>query len=107
MAVKFSRLTGMGAATYREGYNLMIPWFERPVIYDVRSHPMDFKSQSGSKDLQTINVTMRVIYKPNQDNLRDLYRLLGYDYDARVLPSIVQEVLKSVIAQYTATQLIT
>ena len=51
MAVKFSRLTGMGSSTYREGYNIMIPWFERPVIYDVRSHPMDFKSSSGSKDL--------------------------------------------------------
>jgi len=54
-----------------------------------------------------IDLTVRIIYKPNQDKLCDLYRNLGKDYDAWVLPSIVQEVLKSVVAQYTATQLLT
>merc|ERR1719277_2778088 len=32
--------------------------------------------------------------------------MLGYDYDEKVLPSIINEVLKSVVAQYNASQLI-
>ena len=76
----------------------MLPWFERPVIYDVRSHPHNFKSATGSKDLQMVDITVRVLYKPNSVNLVEVYRYLGKDYDERVLPSIVQEVLKSVIA---------
>jgi len=32
--------------------------------------------------------------------------LLGPDYDERILPSIVNEVLKSVVAQFNATQLL-
>jgi len=32
---------------------------------------------------------------------------VGKDYDARVLPSIVQETLGTVVAMYNATQLLT
>lgn len=38
---------------------------------------------------------------------RSSYRELGTDYDEKVLPSIVNEVLKSVVAQFTAAQIIT
>lgn len=81
----------------------MWPWFERPIIYDVRSHPKNFESQTGSRDLQMVNLTVRVLYKPNQEKLVETYRLVGRDYDTRVLPSLVHEVLKSVVAQYNAT----
>jgi prohibitin 2 len=38
--------------------------------------------------------------------LQTIYRKLGKDYDQRVLPSIVNEVLKSVVAQYNASALL-
>jgi len=50
-----------------------------------------------------VNVKMRVLVRPNSDALPELYRYLGMDYDGRVLPSIGNEVLKSVIARYSAT----
>ncbi|GMH36677.1 hypothetical protein BSKO_04550 [Bryopsis sp. KO-2023] len=37
---------------YPEGTHLLIPWFERPIIYDVRAKPGLINSTSGSKDLQ-------------------------------------------------------
>lgn len=76
----------------------MMPWFERPIIYDVRTHPTVIKSMTGSKDLQMINISLRVLYRPDPTKLPQVYRYLGLDYDARVLPSIVNEVLKSVVA---------
>jgi prohibitin 2 len=50
-----------------------------------------------------VDISLRVLYRPESDNLVALYRKLGKDYDTRVLPSIVNEVTKSVVAQYNAT----
>lgn len=39
---------------YPEGTHFMIPWFDRPVIYDVRARPNLVESTSGSRDLQMV-----------------------------------------------------
>lgn len=106
-AIKFNKLKGILPTVYKEGWHLMLPWLERPIIYDVRTHPQIFKSQTGSKDLQFVDLTVRVLYRPDAFKLPEIYRFIGRDYDERVLPSIVNEVLRSTIAQYNATQLLT
>ncbi|ORE10823.1 prohibitin-2 [Rhizopus microsporus var. microsporus] len=106
-AIKYTRLFGVQDNIYNEGTHFMIPWFETPIIYDVRAKPRNVASLTGTKDLQMVNITCRVLSKPRVDQLATVYRTLGQDYDERILPSIVNEVLKSVVAQFTASQLIT
>jgi len=63
-------------------------------------------STTGTFDLQMVEVDLRVLPKPSIPTLPLIYKDLSRDYNDRVLPSIVNEVCKAVIAQYSASDLL-
>jgi prohibitin 1 len=106
-AVIFDRFHGVQEQIIGEGTHFLIPWVQRPIIFDVRSRPRNVPVMTGSKDLQTVNITLRILFRPREEFLPKIFTNLGVDFDERVLPSITNEVLKAVVAQFDASELIT
>ncbi|KAF4785306.1 SPFH domain/Band 7 family protein [Colletotrichum paranaense] len=106
-AVIFDRMSGVKDAVINEGTHFLVPWLQRSIIFDVRTKPRNIATTTGSKDLQMVSLTLRVLHRPEVQALPKIYQNLGQDYDERVLPSIGNEVLKSIVAQFDAAELIT
>lgn len=106
-AVIFDRFSGVKETVKAEGTHFRVPLLHYPHIFDIRSKPRIINTTTGTKDLQMVNIALRVLSRPNEDKLPKIFQDIGKDYDERVLPSIGNEVLKAVVAQYNADQLLT
>ncbi|KAJ3156207.1 Prohibitin-1, subunit of the prohibitin complex (Phb1p-Phb2p) [Geranomyces michiganensis] len=106
-AVIFNRNVGTTNVVKNEGMHFLIPWYQQAHIYDVRTRPRNISTTTGSRDMQMVSLTLRVLHRPDVERLPLLHKKLGKDYEDKVLPGIGNEVLKSIVAQFDASELIT
>lgn len=106
-AVVLNMFSGVEQKIRGEGTHFRIPWVMQPKIYTVRLKPKLIQTTTGTKDLQTVTIHCRMLFKPEPEGLPTIHKTLGPDFDERVLPSIANEVMKATIAQYNAEQLLT
>jgi len=105
-AVEYNRFSGVQPQTYTEGMHYKTPWITRPTIFNIKYEPYNLRTYSGSRDLQMVDMNLRVLTRPIVDQLPAILQDLGQDYREKVLPSIVNEVLKSEVARHDANQLL-
>ena len=55
-------------------------------------------SHTGTKDIQSVDIALRILYRPMEEYLPKIYSDLGPSYAEKLLPSIGNEVLKSLVA---------
>ena len=106
LAIKFNIFNGVGTHVYKEGIHLLIPYVEKPIIYDCKMKNYMHNCICGTKDLQIVTIKTRVVCRPNISKLSELYRLLGNNYDDRVLLSIIHEICGIAVSQFNASQII-
>lgn len=106
-AVIFDRFTGVKNEIVGEGTHFLIPWVQKPIVFDIRCTPRAISTITGSKDLQNVTISLRILHRPDPNKLPNIYLNIGLDYAERVLPSITNEVLKAVVAQFDAHEMIT
>jgi prohibitin 1 len=74
-AVIFDRLKGVKDEVVNEGTHFLIPWLQKSIIYDVRTKPRNISTTTGSKDLQMVSLTLRVLHRPDVKMLPKIYQV--------------------------------
>lgn len=74
-AVIFDRLSGVKETVVNEGTHFLIPWLQRSIIFDVRTRPRNISTTTGSKDLQMVTLTLRVLHRPEVKALPKIYQV--------------------------------
>lgn len=105
--VIFDRYRGVLPECKKEGLHFLVPILQQVHMMDTRSTPHVISSVTGTKDLQSVSLSLRMLYRPDEKKLPYIYSTSGLDYADRILPSVGNEVLKAVVAQYNADQLLT
>ncbi|KAG8189883.1 hypothetical protein JTE90_018664 [Oedothorax gibbosus] len=106
-AVIVDKFAGLKPNVIGEGIHFLIPWVQRPIIFDVRWRPRKISVETGTKDLKTVHVTLQMLFRPVATELPKICTTLGYDYEEKVLPSITTKALKAVVARFDASEIIT
>lgn len=88
------------------GIHGKIPVVESVKIFDAKVQKEEVATNSASKDLQDVSMTVAVNYSINALNVKELYSNVGMNYKATILQPSINEALKAVTSQYTAEELI-
>lgn len=75
--IVYNYLTKSFSTNYKEGYHVRIPLVTRPVIFETRTRFLEESSTTANKDLQKVNFTIRVLFRPDPKNLVSIFENLG------------------------------
>lgn len=57
-------IRGLKQKVFNPGYNFKIPFIQIPITYDCRLKPIDISVATGTKDLQTVSISLRILQQP-------------------------------------------
>lgn len=99
----------INSTVYTDWLHFKTPFITNAVKYNIQTQKLEAKSEASSKDLQTVTASIVVNYKYKESEVVKLYKNVGKEdvVAEKIIKPAVQEVFKSVVAKYSAEQLIT
>lgn len=94
---------------YSDWLHFKTPFITKSVKYNIQTQKLEGVADASSKDLQSVSASIVVNYKFMEKEVVNLYKNVGAErvVAEKIIQPAVQEVFKSVVAKYSAEQLIT
>lgn len=102
LVLRFGQVQGVVA----DGLHVKIPLIDRIVRVDVRTQKSHAPASAGTRDLQIVTTEVALNYHLNAASLQDTYTRFGLDVEEKVIAPRIQEIVKAVIARFSAEELL-
>lgn len=89
-----------------EGLHGKLPFVDTYKIVDVRTQKAHSPANAGTRDLQTVTCEIAVNYHLVGDALADTYTRIGLEVENKVIDPRIQEIVKAVVAKFSAEELL-
>jgi regulator of protease activity HflC (stomatin/prohibitin superfamily) len=102
--------TQFGAVTGEKvepGLYFLNPFVQKVALMNCQINAYKADATAATHDLQNVTTTITLNFHLDPDHATQMYASMGWDYGERVLIPSTQEAVKSITANYDATQLIT
>ncbi len=91
----------------QEGLHLKIPFIQSVVMIDNRITKLEVDTEAFSSDLQTVDTRLAINYRVDTSKSYSIYKNIGAGYEGVLVEPAVNEVLKAIVAQYSAEESVT
>ncbi len=89
------------------GIHIKVPVMQSVERMNVQTAKYTATAGSASKDLQEVKTEVTVNYHLDPSNIPKTYQTIGMDFENKIIQPVVQEVVKSVTANFDASELVT
>ena len=91
----------------QEGLHFKIPLIQNVVMIDNRITKLEVDTEAFSSDLQTVETRLAINYRVDTAKSYSIYKNIGSGYEGVLVEPAVNEVLKAIVAQYSAEESVT
>lgn len=91
----------------QEGLHFKIPFIQSVVMIDNRITKLEVDTEAFSSDLQTVETRLAINYRVDTAKSYSIYKNIGSGYESVLVEPAVNEVLKAIVAQYSAEESVT
>ena len=92
---------------WQEGLHFKIPFVQSVVMIDNRITKLEVDTEAFSSDLQTVDTRLAINYRVDTSKSYSIYKNIGAGYETVLVEPAVNEVLKAIVAQYSAEESVT
>lgn len=89
-----------------DGLHAKLPMVDTIIRVDIRTQKSHAPATAGTRDLQTVTTEVALNYHLQAASLKDTYTRFGLDIEEKVIAPRIQEIVKAVIARFSAEELL-